>query len=113
MRQALDEIAVAVSEGRDAVHADFTFHSEIARATQNPRFADLMGALGMQAIPRARLDPANPADAERLAYLKGRERGAREHLPGDHRPGRGGRPRRHAHPPRQQPRAPAPGCGLG
>jgi len=72
MRQALDEITAAVSEGRDAVTADFTFHSEIARATQNPRFADLMGALGMQAIPRARLDPANPDDdAERLAYLRG------------------------------------------
>ncbi|HET7796192.1 MAG TPA: FCD domain-containing protein [Rhizobacter sp.] len=71
MRQALDEFAAAVSEGLDAVAADFTFHSEIARATQNPRFADLMGALGMQAIPRARLDPANPADAERLDYLKG------------------------------------------
>ena len=71
MRQALDEFAAAVSEGLDAVNADFTFHSEIARATQNPRFADLMGALGMQAIPRARLDPANPDDAERLSYLKG------------------------------------------
>jgi GntR family transcriptional repressor for pyruvate dehydrogenase complex len=71
MRQALDEFAAAVSEGLDAVAADFTFHSEIARATQNPRFADLMGALGMQAIPRARLDPANAADAERLDYLKG------------------------------------------
>jgi GntR family transcriptional regulator, transcriptional repressor for pyruvate dehydrogenase complex len=71
MRQALDEFATAVSEGLNAVSADFTFHSEIARATQNPRFADLMGALGMQAIPRARLDPANPADAERLDYLKG------------------------------------------
>jgi DNA-binding FadR family transcriptional regulator len=70
MRQALDEFAAAVSEGLDAVVADYTFHSEIARATQNPRFADLMGALGMQAIPRARLDPANPADAERLDYLK-------------------------------------------
>jgi len=71
MRSALDEFAAAVSEGLNAVAADFSFHSEIARATQNPRFGDLMGALGMQAIPRARLDPVNPADADRLDYLKG------------------------------------------
>lgn len=70
MRQALDEFGAAVAQGMDAVAADFTFHSEIARATQNPRFADLIGALGMTAIPRARLDPASPADAERMDYLK-------------------------------------------
>ena len=70
MRQALDEFASAVSQGLDAVAADFAFHSEIARGTQNPHFADLIGALGMTAIPRARLDPANAADAERLDYLK-------------------------------------------
>jgi len=71
MRQALDEFAAAVSAGLDAVSADFAFHSEIARATQNPHFSELIGALGMTAIPRARLlDPANPADAERLGYLR-------------------------------------------
>ena len=71
MRQALDEFAAAVTAGLDAVTADFTFHAEIARATQNPHFTDLIGALGMTAIPRARpLDPTNPDDAERLGYLR-------------------------------------------
>jgi len=71
MRQALDDFAAALSEGHDAVAADFTFHSEIARATQNPHFTDLIGALGMTAIPRSRLlEPVNPADTERLAYLR-------------------------------------------
>jgi GntR family transcriptional regulator, transcriptional repressor for pyruvate dehydrogenase complex len=71
MRQALDDFAAAVTAGLDAVNADFTFHSEIARATQNPHFTDLIGALGMTAIPRARpLDPSNPDDAERLSYLR-------------------------------------------
>lgn len=70
MRQALDEFAAAVTAGADAVTADFTFHSEIARATQNPHFTDLISALGMAAIPRARLDPAHTDDAERLAYLR-------------------------------------------
>ncbi|MGY4827667.1 FadR/GntR family transcriptional regulator [Sphaerotilaceae bacterium SBD11-9] len=70
MRQALDEFGAAVGAGRDAVAADFTFHSELARATQNPRFADLIGALGMTAIPRARLEAEQPEDADRLEYLK-------------------------------------------
>lgn len=70
MRQALDDFAAAVSQGLDAVAADFAFHAEIARATQNPHFAELIGALGMAAIPRARLDPARPEDAERMSYLK-------------------------------------------
>ncbi|MET0333069.1 MAG: FadR/GntR family transcriptional regulator [Rhizobacter sp.] len=70
MRQALDEFGAAVAAGRDAVAADFTFHSELARATQNPRFADLLGALGITAIPRVRLEAENPEDADRLEYLK-------------------------------------------
>jgi GntR family transcriptional repressor for pyruvate dehydrogenase complex len=70
MRQALDAFAAAVNEGLDAVAADFTFHAEISRATQNPHFAELIGALGMTAIPRARLDPARPEDAERIDYLR-------------------------------------------
>ena len=39
MRQALDEVTAAVNAGRDAVAADFQFHLEIARATQNSHFS--------------------------------------------------------------------------
>jgi GntR family transcriptional repressor for pyruvate dehydrogenase complex len=70
MRQALDEFATAVDAGLDAVTADFAFHSEIARATQNPHFTDLISALGMTAIPRARLDPSGWAAADRQGYLR-------------------------------------------
>ena len=56
--------------GRDAVAADFQFHSEIARATQNEHFAGLMSTLGAQIIPRARLEPAAAADPQRQAYLR-------------------------------------------
>jgi DNA-binding FadR family transcriptional regulator len=59
----------------------------VARATQNPHFSELMGTLGSQIIPRARLvepvgqgsdgsstEPAVPessaAQAERLSYLR-------------------------------------------
>jgi DNA-binding FadR family transcriptional regulator len=70
MRRHLDAIAQAVDQGHDAVAADFAFHFEIARATQNEHFAGLLAALGERSIPRARLDGDGAPDAERLAYLR-------------------------------------------
>ncbi len=77
MRAALDAMHMAVEAGDSAVPADFQFHLEIARATQNPHFAQLMAALGSSVIPRARLEAAgapaadHAADAaDRLAYLR-------------------------------------------
>ncbi len=69
MRAALAEFAAAVEQGRDAVGADFQFHLEVARATQNTHFADLMSTLGTMIIPRARLDDG-AVDDERRAYLR-------------------------------------------
>jgi DNA-binding FadR family transcriptional regulator len=74
MREALDEFVATVEAGHDAVAADFRFHGEIARATQNDHFATLFGTLGPKIIPRARLEPAGPGeaalDAGHLAYLR-------------------------------------------
>ncbi len=70
MREALDEITTALEAGRDAVAPDFRFHLEIARATGNRHFSDLLGSLGAQIIPRARLEAGKPPDAEHLAYLR-------------------------------------------
>jgi DNA-binding FadR family transcriptional regulator len=70
MRRALDELSAALEAGRDAVAADFRFHLEVARATQNPHFADLMSALGAGMIPRARLDAPVPMTDERRDYLR-------------------------------------------
>ena len=73
MRRALDAMTQAVEEGRDAVAADFQFHSEIARATQNDHFVQLMTTLGAMIIPRARLDAGASdieRDHERQAYLR-------------------------------------------
>jgi len=70
MRQALDEFAAAVQAGRDAVAADFRFHLEVARATQNPHFGELMATLGAPMIPRARLDAPVPLTDERREYLQ-------------------------------------------
>ena len=70
MREALDAVAAAVEAGRDAVASDFQFHLEIARATHNSHFAELMGTLGSMIIPRARLDSADSASDERSQYLR-------------------------------------------
>jgi GntR family transcriptional repressor for pyruvate dehydrogenase complex len=55
MRVALDALTELVEQGRDAVAADFQFHLEVARATQNAHFAEMMSTLGSTLIPRARL----------------------------------------------------------
>jgi GntR family transcriptional regulator, transcriptional repressor for pyruvate dehydrogenase complex len=70
MRAALDEFSATVEAGRDAVAADVRFHLEIARATQNTHFAELMTAMGAGMIPRARLDAPVPMTAERRDYLR-------------------------------------------
>jgi GntR family transcriptional regulator, transcriptional repressor for pyruvate dehydrogenase complex len=70
LRKALKALTSALEQGRDAVGADFQFHLEIARATQNHHFADLMATLGGMMIPRARLEPPGPLTPERQAYLR-------------------------------------------
>ena len=73
MREALNNVAAAVDAGRDSVAADFQFHLEIARSTQNSHFAELMGTLGSMIIPRARLDAGAAVaapDDDRRQYLR-------------------------------------------
>ena len=45
-------------------------HMEIARATQNRHFAELMNHLGSMLIPRARVNSARHAGEGRLEYLR-------------------------------------------
>ena len=56
--------------GRDAVAADLQFHLELAQATGNRHFVDVISALGAGAIPRARLAGAAPGGEEHKAYLR-------------------------------------------
>lgn len=72
MQQALASIAQAIEAGEDAVAHDFHFHLEIARATQNKHFTELMASLGASIIPRSRLDntPASDLTPEKLSYLR-------------------------------------------
>jgi DNA-binding FadR family transcriptional regulator len=70
MRAALDAVAAAVEQGRDAVGPDFQFHLEIARATHNAHFAELMSSLGTMIIPRARLDSTQAGGDAQRQYLR-------------------------------------------
>jgi DNA-binding FadR family transcriptional regulator len=70
LRSALQAFTQALAQGRDAVGPDFQFHLEIARATQNARYADLMATLGGTMIPRARLEAAQPPTPESKDYLR-------------------------------------------
>ncbi len=70
LRAALDSVVEGVEAGRDAVAADFEFHLEIARATQNGHFVELMSTLGSMIIPRARLDAPAASNDERRQYLR-------------------------------------------
>jgi DNA-binding FadR family transcriptional regulator len=70
MKAALDDVVQGVEAGRDAVAADFQFHLEVARATQNDHFTELMSTLGSMIIPRARLDAAADLSDERRQYLR-------------------------------------------
>ena len=62
MRQALDEFETNVSQAADTVAPDFRFHLEIAQATGNPYFADIMSHLGTTIIPRTRINALRNLD---------------------------------------------------
>ena len=68
MRQALDDFERNVASGGDTVAPDFRFHLQIAEATGNPYFADIMGHLGTTIIPRTRISAISNHDRRGL-YL--------------------------------------------
>lgn len=70
MQSALDAFTLALEAGHDAVAADHQFHQEIARATQNQHFTDLMHSMGTGVIPRARISSILNTDPERQNYLR-------------------------------------------
>ncbi|MBC7436199.1 MAG: FadR family transcriptional regulator [Bdellovibrionales bacterium] len=58
-----------ITEDSDAVPSDFQFHMEVARATGNRHFADLMTYLGTMIIPRTRVNTPQQAPEGRVSYL--------------------------------------------
>lgn len=70
MEAALTAFLDAIEHESDALPSDFEFHMEVARATGNRHFADLMTYLGTMIIPRARVNTPNSAPEGRLSYLQ-------------------------------------------
>jgi DNA-binding FadR family transcriptional regulator len=68
MRGALDDFQRNVEEAGDTVAPDFRFHLQIAQATGNPYFADIMSHLGTTIIPRTRISAIRTHD-RRGEYL--------------------------------------------
>jgi DNA-binding FadR family transcriptional regulator len=55
MREALDEFERTIAQAANTAPSDFRFHLQIAQATGNPYFADIMSHLGTAIIPRTRI----------------------------------------------------------
>lgn len=70
MASALHGFATAIHSQSDAVPSDFQFHMEIAKATGNRHFAELMNYLGTHIIPRTRIRTAEQAPEGRQRYLE-------------------------------------------
>lgn len=70
MTGALHAFTAAVEERRDAVEPDFQFHLQVAKATGNAKFIELMATLGGSMIPRARLNNSEEITPMRAEYLR-------------------------------------------
>lgn len=68
--RALVDFNAAIGADSDAVPSDYQFHLEVARATGNRHFVELMIYLGTMIIPRTRLKTAPTEPQGRLAYLR-------------------------------------------
>ncbi|WP_296510579.1 FadR/GntR family transcriptional regulator [Rhodoferax sp.] len=79
MQAMLDAFQKSIEEDSDAVPSDFSFHLEVAKATGNRHFANLMTYLGTMIIPRTRINTASSAPEGRLAYLR-RVHGEHEYI---------------------------------
>ncbi|PLK50351.1 FadR/GntR family transcriptional regulator [Uliginosibacterium sp. TH139] len=77
MRQALREFDDELSTGGSSVDADFKFHLLVAQATGNPYFENFYRQLGINTIPRTRLDTSVFSSAPGQGYLR---RSNEEHL---------------------------------
>jgi DNA-binding FadR family transcriptional regulator len=70
MRRALDTFEANVAEAGDTVSPDFRFHLQIANATGNRYFADIMSHLGATLIPRTRINSSKLASEHLSQYLR-------------------------------------------
>ncbi|MEN9539350.1 MAG: hypothetical protein RLZZ126_1585 [Pseudomonadota bacterium] len=69
IHSALADFQHALSSNDANIESDLRFHLEVARATGNTHFPDLLSHLGDKAIPRKHLDTARAALEGRSTYL--------------------------------------------
>jgi DNA-binding FadR family transcriptional regulator len=69
METALTAFLDSIHQDLEDIPPDFQFHMEVARATGNQHFADLMTYLGTMIIPRTRVNTPSTAPGGRLSYL--------------------------------------------
>ena len=70
MDQHLRAFASNITTQTQGVDNDFLFHLEIAKATGNRHFVDLMNHLGLRLIPRTRINTPDQDESGRVAYLQ-------------------------------------------
>ncbi|WP_120996540.1 FadR family transcriptional regulator [Stutzerimonas urumqiensis] len=68
MREFLDALNDSMIHASDAVGSDFQFHLQIAQATENRYFSDIMNHLGTAIIPRTRVNSARLAHDDQSHY---------------------------------------------
>ena len=76
IRQALDAFQHNQQQGNDTIGPDFRFHFQIANATGNRYFIEIISHLGVGVIPRKRLNTAQLARDPQASYI---DRVQREH----------------------------------
>jgi len=69
MRSAQVDLLAAIAAGGDTFTPDRRLHQEIAAATCNAHFVELLNVLGAALIPRARINTPALAPSGRLEYL--------------------------------------------
>lgn len=69
MQNHLQTFAQRIAKADPAINPDFEFHLEIARATGNRYFVEILTHLGATVIPRARVDTASLGQNGESEYL--------------------------------------------
>lgn len=68
--EAMEKMERAIEKGDPTEQLDFEFHSAIASATNNRRFAEFLEHLGDKTIPRAQLRRRPPEVEDQKAYME-------------------------------------------
>jgi len=69
LRRTLAAFEAQIEPGGDTIGADQAFHQQVAIATGNRYFHEILAQMGASIIPRTRVDTAQLARDDQMAYL--------------------------------------------